>query len=142
MSKSLPSPNLSEAEGWDLAAIVIKKLWEDRTNDQFELYWEDIMKKKKFLNVRDPILPRRRKLSEKFDERESYGFPSIPKYFFKNIYFEVYDRTIYGVRELFDQLDYQIYVNLQELKLQAFNREDSTGELERVINFNDGRCSH
>ena len=76
------------------------------------------MKKKKFLNVRDPILPRRRKLSEKFDERESYGFPSIPKYFFKNIYFEVYDQTIYGVRELFDQLDHQIYVNLQELKLQ------------------------
>ena len=100
------------------------------------------MKKKKFLNVRDLILPRRRKLSKKFDVRESYGFPSIPKYFFKNIYFEIYDQTIYGVRELFDQLDYQTYVNLQELNLQAFNREDSTGELERVINFNDGTSSH
>ena len=77
MYKSHPSSNLSATEGQDLKAIIIKKLEEDKTNDQSDVFWEDIMKKKKLLNVGDPILPRRRKLSKKFDEPESYDFPLL-----------------------------------------------------------------
>ena len=39
------------------------------------------------------------------------------------------------MRKPFDLPDYQIYVNLQELILKAFNRQNFTEELERVINF-------
>ena len=46
LSKSLQSSSLSAAEGQDLATIVIKKLAEDRKNEQFEIFWEDIMNKK------------------------------------------------------------------------------------------------
>ena len=38
LSKSLQSSNLFAAEGQNLATIVIKKLEEDRTNDQFEVH--------------------------------------------------------------------------------------------------------
>ena len=37
-SKSVQSSYLSTAEGQDLATILIKKLEEDRTNDQFEVF--------------------------------------------------------------------------------------------------------
>ena len=84
------------------------------------------------------ILLCRQKLSKTFDEPETYCFPSTSKEFFKNIYFEVYDQTINGIRERFDQPDHQIYVNLQELILQAFNRLNFTEKLERVINFYNG----
>ena len=72
------------------------------------------MKKEKLLDVGDLILSRRQ-----FHEPESFNFPSISKEFFKNIYFEVYDQSINGLRERFGQPDYQIHVNLQELILKA-----------------------
>ena len=57
MSTSLQSSSLSAAEGQDSATIVIKKLEEDKKIEQFEMFWEDIMKKKEHLDIRDPILP-------------------------------------------------------------------------------------
>ena len=55
MSKSLELSNSFAADGQNLATIVIKKLGKDRTIDQFELFWEDIMKKKKSLDAGDPF---------------------------------------------------------------------------------------
>ena len=99
------------------------------------MFWEDIIKNKTLLDIRDPILPRRPKLLKKFDKPENYHFPSATKYFFKNTYFDVYDQTINCIRGRFDHLEYQIYVNLQESILKAFNRKDFTDELKRVINL-------
>ena len=55
LSKSFQSSSLSAAEGQDLATIVIKKLEEDRKNEQFEMFWEDIMKKKNYLILEIPF---------------------------------------------------------------------------------------
>ena len=38
LSKSLESSRLSTAQGQDLTTIVIKKLEEDRKNEQFEIF--------------------------------------------------------------------------------------------------------
>ena len=122
-------------EEQDLATIVIKKLEEERKNEQFEMFWEDIMKKNEHLDIGDPILPRQRKLPKKFDEPDTCHFPSTPKEFFRNIYFEVYDQTVNGIKERFNQTDYRIYVNLQELILKAFSKEDFSKELEAVKEF-------
>ena len=56
----------------------------------------------------------------------------------RNIYFEVYDQTVNGIKERFNQPDYRIYVNLQELILKAFNKEEFSKELEAVTDFYDG----
>ena len=124
MSKCHQSYSLSAAEGQDLATIVVKKLEEDRKNEQFEMFWEDIMKKKKHLDIGDLILPRQRKLLNKFDKPDTSHFPSTPKELFRNIYFEVYDQTVNGIKERSNQPDYRIYVNLQELILKTFNEEE------------------
>ena len=137
LSKSLDSSSLSAAEGQDLATEVIKKLEEDRKNEQLEMFWGDITKKKKHLNIRDPILPRQRKLPKSFDEPDAYHFPSTPKEFFRNICFELYDQTVNGIKERFNQPDCRIYVNLQKLILKAFNKEDFSKELEAVTDFYD-----
>ena len=137
LSKSLDSSSLSAAEGQDLATEVIKKLEEDRKNEQLEMFWGDITKKKKHLNIRDTILPRQRKLPKSFDEPDAYHFPSTPKEFFRNICFELYDQTVNGIKERFNQPDCRIYVNLQKLILKAFNKEDFSKELEAVTDFYD-----
>ena len=137
LSKSLHSSSLSAAERQDLAAIVIKKLEEDRKNEQFEMFWVDIMKKKEYLDIGDPILSRQRKLRKKFDQSDTHHFPSTPKEFFRKICFEVYDQTVNGIKERFNQPDYRIYVNLQELILKAFNKEEFSKNLEAVTGFYD-----
>ena len=137
LSKSLDSSSLYAAEGQDLATEVIKKLEEDRKNEQLEMFWGDITKKKKHLNIRDPILPRQRKLPKSFDEPDAYHFLSTPKEFFRNICFELYDQTVNGIKERFNQPDCRIYVNLQKLILKAFNKEDFSKELEAVTDFYD-----
>ena len=38
-----------------------------------------VSRRKEFLDAVDPTLPRRRTLPKKFDEPETYRFPSIPK---------------------------------------------------------------
>ena len=55
----------------------------------------------------------------------------------RNIYFEVYDQTVNGIKERFNQPNYCIYVNLQELILKAFNKKDFSKELEAVTDFYD-----
>ena len=75
------------------------------------MFWKHIMKKKEHLDIGDPILPQQRKLPEKFDEPDTYHFPSTPKDFFRNIYFEVYDQTVNDIKERFNQPDYRIYVD-------------------------------
>ena len=57
-SKSFQSTSLSAAEGHDLATIVIKKLEEDRKNEQFKIFWKDTIKKKEHLDTGDRIFPR------------------------------------------------------------------------------------
>ena len=78
LSESLQSSNLSAAMELqlreDLATIAIRNLEEDKKNDQFKMFGEDIIKKNKFLDVGDPILPRRRKLQKKFGEPETIVF--------------------------------------------------------------------
>ena len=95
------------------------------------------MKKKEHLDIGDPILPRQSKLPKKFDEPDTYHFPSMPKEFFRNIHFEVYDQTVSGIKGKFNQPDYSIYVNLQELILRAFNKGDFSKELQAVTDFCD-----
>ena len=101
------------------------------------MFWEDIMKKKEHLDIGDPILPRQRKFLKKFDEPDTYHFLSTPKEFFRNIYFKLYDQTVNGIKEKFNQPDYHIYVNLQELIVKASNKEDFSKELETVTDFYD-----
>ena len=93
LSKSLQSSSLSAAEEQDLATIVIKKLKEDRKNKQFEMFWEDIMKKKEHLDIGDPILPRQRKLPSLmslilvifFQHQKSFSEISISKFMIKQL---------------------------------------------------------
>ena len=67
----------------------------------------------------------------------SYHFLSTPKEFFRNSYFEVYDQTVNGIKERFNEPDYRIYINLQELILKTFNEEDFSKELDAVTDFYD-----
>ena len=120
-----------------MATIVIKKLEEDRRNEQFEMFWEDIMKEKEHLDIGDPIVLRQRKLSKKFDKSDNYHFPSISNQFFRNIYFEVYDQTVNGIKERFNQPDNRIYVNLQELILKVFSKVEFSKEIEVVKDYYD-----
>ena len=102
------------------------------------MFWVDVMKKKEHLDIGDPILPRQRKLPKKFDKPDTYHFPSTPKEFFRNIYLKVFDQTVNDIKEIFDQPDYRIYVNLEELILKALNKEEFSKEQEAATDFYDG----
>ena len=49
----------------------------------------------------------------------------------------MYDQTVNGIKERFNEPDYRIYINLQELILKTFNEEDFSKELDAVTDFYD-----
>ena len=112
LSKSIQSFSLSPAEEQDLETIVIDKL-EGRKK---WLIWTVLgrhYKEKRVFRYRRSHSLETTKTSDKFwQARILLFFFNTEKGLFRCIYFEVYDQTASGIRERFDQLNYQYYINL------------------------------
>ena len=92
-----------------------------RTDKNFDLFWTDVNSKAEALNVDEPTLSRRRPPS-RIDDYYGKAAPEfsadvISQY--RRIYFESLDCIISAIRDRFDQEDYRIYVQLENLLLKA-----------------------
>ena len=118
--------DISVAEGQHLAFQVVAVLKKSRDSEMYQLFWERVVKWQSQLGVADPKLPRKRKMPEYFQKtsnpQDTYHFHDIPKDRYRQIYFEAFDRSINCIEQRFDQHDYKIYVDLQEV-LQSQSKE-------------------
>ena len=62
LSKALQNETISAAEGQRLAAMTVTTLTKMRDAEQFDLFWQLILKKSSALDVSEPRLPRKRKV--------------------------------------------------------------------------------
>lgn len=134
LSRSLQDPNLSAAEGQEIAADTVTTLKKDRNEANFDLFWEHTLLRKVGLDVNDPVLPRKRKIPARFEHGSSstHSFFETPKEFYRQKYLNVYDFVISAIEERFNQKDFEIYKSIQELLLKSVREEDFKHEFDVV----------
>ena len=105
LSRTLQDPKMSAAEGNAIAQDVIKTLSKDRDDSAHDLFWERVCKRKDELNVSDPKLPRKRRLPRTIEDgiAGTYHFPSTPKDYYRQIYFQAIDAATNCIKQRFDQ---------------------------------------
>ena len=71
LSRTLQQPALSAAEGQQLAKVTLKVLQSQRSDDVFNTFWEQVLKKADEYNVGEPTLPRKQKNAKALQRRKS-----------------------------------------------------------------------
>ena len=136
LSKALQNETISAAEGQRLAAMTVTTLTKTRDAEQYDLFWQLILKKSSALDVSEPRLPRKRIAPRRYEvgTGESH-FPEGVEEHYCQIYFEVLDLAITCVKKRFDQPGYRTYQVTENLLLKAVRGEDFTVELESASSF-------
>ena len=140
LSKTLQTPNLSAVQGQDCARMTVKVLEMLRSQENFDLFWDNVLSKSKPLNVDDPKLPRQRGAPKRLEDFHGYGPAKpttyeTPKDIYRKHYFEALDHVLNCIKERFDQEDYQRYATLQELLLNAARKQPYDAQFNEVIKF-------
>jgi hypothetical protein len=82
------------------------------------------------------VLQRNRKRPRRFEEGTSDGFfADSPQLFYKRIYFECLDVAVVALKDRFQQHDYSLYANMEQLLTKAFSKLDYSLELQQVTDF-------
>lgn len=136
LSKTLQSPKLCASEGQKVAAMTVSTLQRIRDDKCFDLFWQKVERERQSLDVQDPQLPRKRKTPRRFDDGNTEGdFPDDPKTFYRRQYYEVLDLIVSSIKDRFDQPEYRIYHQLEDLLLKAIRMEDFEDCLTSVTSF-------
>ena len=71
-------------------------------------------------------------MPKRFDEVAFHHFYETPKDLYRRTYFEAYDNVIQGIKKRFQQKDFLIYRNIQDIFLNAIIGKDSAQQLKVV----------
>ena len=121
LSKSLQETEMSTAEGAHAAGMTTKTLESLRNDESFDSFWAHVNAAFQEVDVeRLPSLPRIRKAPRRLDDGNAPAeFPSDCKAHYRQSYYEVLDNVITSIKYRFDQRDFKIYKNLEELIFKA-----------------------
>ena len=95
LSKALQNEYISAAEGQRLASMTVTTLTKIRDAEQYDLFWQLILRKASVLDVSKPTLPRKRRAPQRYKigTGESH-FPEGVEEYYRQIYYEVLDLAI------------------------------------------------
>ena len=89
LSRTLQKGDISASEGQDIAKMTVKTL---RTDNNFALFWSKVTKKANKLNIDEPALPRKRKITVGYESGNATPeFQSSVEEYYRQAYFEVFD---------------------------------------------------
>ena len=108
-----------------------------RSDEKFELFWNENLEESKKLEISDPVLKRIIKPPARFvdENAPTVSPPQTPKEYYKRIYFEAIDKLVNLLENRFNQEDFKIIENLQNLLLLAAGNQNYDKELKFVLNF-------
>ena len=136
LSRTLQHVSMSAAEGQQVASMTVATMTSMRSDDQFDLFWDNVILKAEECGVDEPRLAWQRKLPRRFDDGLSGGdFPSTPKAHFKQVYFEAIDLITNCVQERFNKPGYKIYRSLETLLMKACKKQELEESLDAVYTF-------
>ena len=127
---------ISAAEGQQTADMVVQTLQKLRQDRKYDLFLVKVDKMAESLEVEKAQLPWKRKLPKRYDGGLAEGeFYDDLKSYYRQHYFEAIDLAINCIQGRFKQLGYQIYCNLEQLLLNAFQGPDYVSESEHTCSF-------
>lgn len=116
--------------------MTVATLQSIRDDRSLNLFWEKIERERQSLDVQEPQLFRRRKTPKRLDDGQADGeFPSDPKAFYRQQYYEALDLIVSSSNDRFDQPGYKIYKQLEDLLLNAVQKKDFEECLATVTSF-------
>ena len=136
LSKTLQSPHLSAAHGQKIVQMTVCTLQSLRSDDNFLLFWTKVKKMAIDVEVNNPVLPRQRKRPRRYEDGSEEGaFPDKVEDLYRVVYFEAIDLIVNCIKDRFDQPGYQQYRKLEELLVNAANKEPYDEHLKQITNF-------
>ena len=145
LSKTLQSATITAAEGQSIASQTVKVLEKYRTDEAFQTFWAELEVSRETHNIDEPVLPKVRKRPARYEtgNTSSHHIDQSPEEMYRRIYFQAMDTTINSIKSRFDQHDWGIMVNTQELLFKAIQQENFEAEIEVVCQFyNDDLDRH
>ena len=119
LAKRLQGYTVSAVQGAAFAKLVREQLAEERNDDEFNNFWEEVLKSQEEFNVSEPMKPR---LSNSASAKDH----------FRAIYFETYDLITATIASRFDQPDFQIYIDLQEIFMKTIKGKPYEDEMQQI----------
>ena len=136
LSKTLQQPNLSSIEGHDIAMLTVKTLEGLRNENDFELFWQNIEKMRVQFDIDEPLLPRKRTVSQRFETGIALAeFATSPKDEYRRVFFECFDLAVMSIRSRFDQNGFKTFSNVEQFLFKARKGQNYEEELDFVCNF-------
>ena len=139
LSKGLQHEVLSASEGQTMALLTLETLSKFRSDESFDVFYEDVKAKAETVDVTEPTMPRKRKMSKRFQMGGAeHFFPQSERDMYRQQYFEAMDFIVINcVRNRFDQPGYRVLRHVEELLLKSVRSdfEDYSEEFTFVTEF-------
>ena len=125
LSATLQTSSLSAADGQKIAAMTVKALQKMRSDEAFLLFWNRVLSLADEKEVEKPCLPQKRKPPARFEVGSSVPHsPKSPEDLYRVTYYEGLDLIVQSITDRFNQKDYDVYIQSEELLLKAAKRKD------------------
>ena len=112
LSCTLQRGDISASEGQNIAEMIARSLETLPTDNNFALFWRKVTKKANQLNIDEPTLPRKRKITVWYEcGNAAPEFHSSVEEYYRQAYFEVIDDIRSTIEDRFRQLGYHLYSN-------------------------------
>ena len=116
--------------------MTIKTLESLRCDSSFDLFWRNTRQKTSERDIDEPSLPRKRRVPARFEDGlASNEYPETATDMYRKIYFEALDLIICRIKDRFDQEDYKIYINLEQLLVKAAKSQPYEEEFKIITDF-------
>ncbi|KAL5487102.1 hypothetical protein EMCRGX_G019661 [Ephydatia muelleri] len=116
--------------------IPFTKLRGLRNENDFELFWQKIEKMRVQFDIDEPLLPRKRKVSQRFETGIAPAeFATSTKDEYRRVFFECFDLAVMSIRSRFDQKGFKTFFNVEQLFFKACKGQNYEEELDFVCNF-------
>ena len=107
-----------------------------RNDKSFDEFWKLVEIDKNELDIDDPTLPRKRKRParlENYFSPETYHHPEPAEDDFRRVYFDALDYAVKSIESRFEQTDWIVFRNIQELFLRSLQGKPYKEELDAVM---------
>ena len=123
-----------------MTELALSTLGEMRKEESFSKFWASLNEKFDDLDVDEPTLSSRRKMSKRFEPGNAPPeFPTSAKELYGQQYFEALDLVVNCVKDRFNQPGYQVYRHLEDVLLKCVHGDKSYREdIDFVSKFYNG----
>lgn len=134
LSSTLQDKDMSAVGGQEVVKMTVKTLKSLRSDERYKLFWENVCQKASTLGVDDPVLPRKRRRPQRYEDGNSTEYhPDSPEVYYKPIFFESIDLIVNCIEQRFNQPGFKTYSQLQNLLFCAIRGEDYKENLQTIM---------